>query len=173
MTWYDPRVWQSGENLTATKLNEQLSGNMNYLFQRPRSIVTVRDGTDISLVAQSTGVFVEVDDSVFTLEIETFGGDVRLFANFSVFVTGASSRHLIFDWLIDDTDYVSSLTPSALNKGVWDNTIASAQYEMVELDIIVEGLEAGVHTFKLRHSCDYAASIISAEAVIQVGAMEI
>jgi hypothetical protein len=75
MAWTTPRTWATLEQVTATYLNQQLRDNMDYLFDRPRSIVTVRNGTNINVVSTS---FAALDDNQFTLELETSGGDVTV-----------------------------------------------------------------------------------------------
>lgn len=155
--WITPRVWVVREAITATKLNE-ISESLNFLFKTARSIVT-QFGGGTNLTSTNTS-FAAVDDAQFTLSIDVpEGADVLCWFNAAAqhsLTTGSA----IFDVLIDDTNYVSSGTGTPATTGCFpQRSIQGTSAAYVGGNLIIEGLSAGVHTFKLRWKVITAGTI--------------
>ncbi len=148
--WIDPREWVVGEGITATKLNE-ISESINYVHDKPKSIVTIF-GSGADLTTTSTTI-VAVDDAQFTLSLQVIAGESVVVA-LVVDTTGSTTNiNPVYDVIIDDTTYVSSNTATPLTAGLWTRytpTAATSVSGLPAAPVIITGLVAGVHTFKLR-----------------------
>lgn len=158
MSWTTPITWAIRDAITMAKLNSQLRDNLSYLFARPSSKVTIL-GTGTNLTTTST-TMVAVDDAQFTLTLTiATGEDVELWING---VTGGSATNInaIMDVIIDDTNFVSSGNTSDLAFGLWyTGHPASPLLTGLRGRILVSGLAAGTHTFKLRWKVSSAGTI--------------
>lgn len=166
--WITPREWVVGEAISATKLNE-ISESLNYIHEKPKSVVTIY-GSGTDLTTGST-TYVAVDDAQFTLSLEVQAGeDVRLWL--TLVHTNATTGTLNdYDVIIDDTTYVSANIGTPLTQGIIRGRIAAgAVNQSNNAYLVISGLSAGVHTFKLRWKTSAStAKLILSGAYFQFG----
>ncbi|MEL6406094.1 MAG: hypothetical protein AAFR81_17115 [Chloroflexota bacterium] len=74
MAWTTPKTW-SNEPLVAGDLNTHLRDNMEALKDPPSEQVVLDEASNYST---SSTVFVDVDNTVLSLTLETNGGDVMV-----------------------------------------------------------------------------------------------
>jgi hypothetical protein len=170
MAWTAPRTWLLLEQITATYLNEQVRDNLDYLFNRPRSIIDIANGSNINVTSTT---FAAVDDNQFTVELETAGGDVEL--NLRLQVSVPANAVVAIDFLIDNTNYVSSGTSTPLTNGI--STVPQTTAAVVgttNVRAVVQGLSAGVHNFKLRMRTSTGTAVVTlANILTQLSAWEV
>lgn len=175
MAWNTPLTWAIRDPITATKLNAQLRDNSNYLFARPRTLITqLGAGSDLTT---ASATFVAVDDAQFTANLTTSGGLVEVNLS-AVIAHSVLSAFVYFDVIIDDVTYVSSQTGTPLTNGLWGarETLAAAIISVPSQPFIYPlVLSSGVHTFKLRWRTSVATATLklSAGNVFQFSVKEI
>lgn len=180
MAWTTPRTWNTGDSLDAAALNLQLRDNMEALYRRSRQILTIRDAVaNVTMSAQTSGVFAEVDDDQFSLELSYSGeADLMFFINLTINKT-ANASDSIFDIIVDDDKYVSSAASTPLTFGIWRYSHLASYYETSSKFFIMDAsdlsLESGNHTFRLRHSQESGGTgtINLVDHIAQFGVMEV
>lgn len=133
MAWTSPKTW-TAEPLTSSDLNTHLRDNLNALKDPPSNKYTFNDSADWTTTSTS---FVDIDTTDLSLAITTYGGDV-LVHFFGT--TTTSAGQIFFDFTVDGTRnggddglvrVPSTLTPTSFT-------------------VLVEGLSAASHTFKMQ-----------------------
>jgi hypothetical protein len=136
MAWTTPATWTPGQVITATDLNTHLRDNLNFLFSRPNSVIKRDNNANYTTTSTS---FVDVDGTNLKITLTITGSVVLL-----VFTVMASSN-AVFDILIDSTRYASGG-----NDGLLATQDASSSRGPVSAALLITGLSAGAHTFKLQ-----------------------
>lgn len=175
MSWYNPKTWLTGESLTAQLLNEYLSENTAYLFERPHNIVTIRDGaSDIAIPNLSTvGTFAEVDDDQFTLTIETTGTMLEVWFTATV-RSSASGAPLSFDVWLDNEKYLSSFAGTPLDYGLVRGELFANYDTNMQFRVVFEDIDAGVHTLQLHYSAvSHNGTMLLPDHFVQFGVREV
>lgn len=168
VTWVTPRTWVTLDQITATRLNSELRDQLSFLKTPPRSVVTIRNATNITTASTSV---TQVDDAQFTLQLTTFGGDVRVWFLGQILNASASVARL--DVLMDGTTYLSSGTGTPLTSGMLQMTIAAGFGNNGAFTFLVQNLPAGTHDFKLRWWVSAGTlTLVMAQQAVQFGAIE-
>ena len=119
---------------------------MIYLFDKPHTILTVRD---VTYTTTSTS-WIAVDDRVFTLSVETFGGDVIVELH-GLVDTNTGVYRVDLDLWIDDNYYLSSgtATPNSFGFASSQGRFSGSDRTLAGFKVLTN-LSAGVHKFQLR-----------------------
>lgn len=143
MTWTAPKTWSS-EPLTSNDLNTYIRDNQNYLKNRfdNHNDYLVDESADYTTTST---VFVDVDATNLALTVTTDGGDVLVgFAgNSANNSTTSAGRMTYFNIAVDGVDYFGDDGVIAVTR--FYDTPGNASFV-----VLIEGLSAGSHTFKLR-----------------------
>lgn len=131
-TWTDHIDKDTGDIVTETDW-ETVTGNQLYLLEPNRARTTFTDSADITTTSTS---WVTVDGSL-TVSLTTHGGTVELIFSFL-----ASGSFVYFDINVDGTRWASTWNTNGAYQVYNDG-----QYTTQHFSIIVEGLDAGLHTF--------------------------
>ncbi len=144
MAWTSPKTWSS-EPLTSLDLNTYMRDNQNHLKDRlDASASQIVSG--LSELSSTSNAFVDVDATRLALTLTTHGGDVLLG------FTGAAkcSRDtgaVYFNVAVDGANYIA-------DDGIVSCQIAqsgdSRKLKPFSFVLLITGLSAGQHTFKLR-----------------------
>ena len=144
MGWTTPKTWSS-EPLTSIDLNTYMRDNQNHLKDRLDSSAGNSVSGPTSLTTTSTA-FVDVDAEKLALTLTTHGGDVLLGFTGTV-QSSAGNGSTSFNVSVDGVDYVA-------DDGIIRSSIAfnldNNRDKPLSFVILIPGLEAGAHTFKLR-----------------------
>ena len=144
MGWTTPKTWSS-EPLTSIDLNTYMRDNQNHLKDRLDSSAGSIVSGPTSLTTTSTA-FVDVDAEKLALTLTTHGGDVLLGFTGTV-QSSAGNGNTSFNVSVDGVDYVA-------DDGIIRSSIAfnldNNRDKPLSFVILIPGLEAGAHTFKLR-----------------------
>lgn len=140
MAWTSPKTWSS-EPLTSSDLNTYVRDNQDYLKDRlDNSVSKIIAGT--TALSTSSDIFVDIDSEKLSISLTTHGGDVLV--GFTGTIKSAnSSRPVSVNLAVDGVLYFA------------DNGIMNVQPQSnlsmpLCLVMLVTGLDAGAHTFKLR-----------------------
>ena len=144
MAWTAPKTWSS-EPLTSLDLNTNVRDNLNHLKDRLDSGAdSVVSGQDF--LATTSSEFVDVDAVNLSLALTTHGGDVLLGFTGTLISTRSGSS-VYFNVAVDEVAHFA-------DDGIIVNTIASAgdnnRHKPLSFVVLIPGLSAGSHTFKLR-----------------------
>jgi hypothetical protein len=136
--WSSPRSWSVGELVSASLLNSHLRDNLEFLKGPPTALYTLNESSDYNTTSTS---FVNVDGTKLSLSITTAGGDVLI--GFCGCVL-ESAGTLFFDVEVDAVrtggdDGLCVVTPTT-----------ASQRLNASFFKLIQGLSAGVHTFKLQ-----------------------
>ncbi len=143
MAWTSPKTWSS-EPLTSSDLNTYVRDNQDYLKDRlDNRVGTIVTGNTAPSTTSET--FVDID-SKLAISLTTHGGDVLV-----GFTGTVRSTHIIrpvyINLAVDGVHYFA-------DNGVVQTVIGSDGYRNQPLPlcfvVLVTGLDAGAHTFKLR-----------------------
>jgi hypothetical protein len=156
MGYVTPRTWSSGDPLSSSYLNVYVRDNVDYLFNRNRHIVNLKNVTAIAVSATTS--WSAIDDAQLSLEITTYGGDVEL--DFCATVRTGTGGQLNFDFIKDGTTYLSSNTGTPLAGGSYYMDLnTTSEDRIINVKLIVTGLSAGTYTFKPRVSFSTSATV--------------
>lgn len=159
MPYTTPADVATGDTLTQTLINNSIMENIRSLYARPSATATVR-GASTNITSTSTTI-TAVDDAQFTLTLVTTGAALQL--AFSGYIShSVANTAVLFDILIDDTNWASSLTNTAVTNNLWSpRPVTAATIVNVELAHVLPAgaLAAGTHTFKLRWRAGAAGTI--------------
>jgi len=141
MAWTSPKTWTS-EPLTSLDLNTYVRDNQKYLRERlDTSVSRLLDG-DGTLNSTATN-FVDVDENLLALQLDTNGGEVLLGFVGSV-RSHRSGGTIFFNVAVDGVDYVQ-------DDGIMRVYIQGALRDKpMSFVMLISGLSAGQHSFKLR-----------------------
>lgn len=170
VTWTTPRTWIIEEPINVSKLNTELSGNMNYLYNRPATYVTIKgDGTNLT---NALTTFSALDDAQFTLNLTTTSGRVEFILN--AMVSRSAAGILEWDVLIDDSTYASSGTATPVTNGLGGLQVTTT-VDQLNGRFRIDGLTPGLHTFKLRvrNSAAGTATVYLSGYFCQFGVREV
>jgi len=136
--WSPPRSWSTGELVSASLLNSHLRDNLEFLKTPPTALYTLNESSDYTTTSTS---FVNIDGTKLSLTITTAGGDV-LVGFCGCILESAGS--VFFDVEVDTVrtagdDGLCVVSPSS-----------STQRLNASFFKLIQGLSAGVHTFKLQ-----------------------
>lgn len=142
MPWTAPKTWSS-EPLTSLDLNTNVRDNLNHLKDRLDSSAGAFVTGESSLATTSTA-FVDVDALRLSLALTTHGGDVLLGFTGTVQCSQRNGS-VFFNVAVDDVDYVA-------DEGIMRLRIDGATnfHKPLSFVMLIPGLSAGSHTFKLR-----------------------
>ena len=134
-TWTTPKTWSTGEALAASDMNTHIRDNLGALKAPPTDAYVCDEASDYQ-TNQTT--FVDVDSTNLSLTITTTGGDVMIGFHGHVHANGGNCS---FDVAID-----------GVRDGGDDGYILvyNAYRSPVNFVRLVQGLDAGSHTFKLQ-----------------------
>ena len=141
MPWTTPPTFTPGQVVTATDLNSYLRDNPSYLLGRPSSVIRRNNGSDYTTTSTS---FVDIDATNLaitfavsgTAVLITFAGALRI---------AAATNQADFDVTVDGVRYglgANGLISMNLPNASVDN--------LVSFSVLVTGLAAGSHTFKVQ-----------------------
>jgi hypothetical protein len=136
MAWTTPATWTPGQVVTATDLNTHLRDNLNFLLSRPNNVIKRDNNANYTTTATS---FIDADGTNLKITLSITGSAVLL--GFTLMASNNSR----FDLLIDGTRYDSGALEGLL--GAPDASLTLAP---VSASVLVAGLSAGAHTFKLQ-----------------------
>lgn len=159
MTWTTPKTW-ANETLTAADMNTHIRDNLDYLK-------TTLDGISGQGSAQyladeasdyttTSSTFVDVDATNFAHTITTKGGDV-LIGFVGVVHTGGN--RVFFDVDIDGSLFAD-------DDGIIVHDVSSSEH--VSFVVMVTGLSAASHTFKLQWKRNAGTSTLYAGAGVSI-----
>jgi hypothetical protein len=143
MAWTTPKTWAS-EPLTSTDLNTYIRDNQDFLMTRMENNAehTADESSDYTTTTQS---FVDVDATNFALTITTNGGNVLVGFNGLTSTHRTTSEGPSFNVAVDSVDYFAD---DGITMG---GTFGSSSHQSpVTFVVLITGLSAGVHVFKLR-----------------------
>lgn len=147
MAYTEPRIWITGEQASAPKLNEVMD-NIRALKTPPAAVGTIRSAAANITTALTT---LSTIDPQFNLSIETTGGALRF--DFTGIVSHSVAATLVlFDVLIDGTTYLSSMSGTPVTNNLWHakSPTISVLYPFTGTHVLPAGtLDAGIHTFNL------------------------
>lgn len=142
MGWTAPSTWNPGQVVGASDLNVQLRDNMAYLLSQRPGVLVKRDNN--AAYTTTSAVFVDVDSTNLAISLTINGSAVLV--TFAAVVTCSLLGDVYMDITVDGTRY-----GSAGADGVWETHIDTAGYgHSLSGAIMVTGLSAGLHTFKLQ-----------------------
>ena len=150
MAWTNPATWTPGQVISATDLNTHLRDNLVYLLSRPTSVVKRDNNANYTTTSTS---FVDVDGTNLKITLTLSGSAVLL--GFTVMAT----NNAMFDILIDSTRYASGGVD-----GLMASPDASLTKSPVSASILITGLSAAAHTFKLQWKASTATATLYAGA---------
>ena len=145
MAWTTPKTWTVDEVVGASDMNTHLRDNLNALKDPPTAVIVRDNNGQYSTTSTS---FVAVDDTNLKCTLTTAGGNVEVWFNGVILADSTTSRHAFFDIQVDgDGGW-------AQDKGFAEGIVRAAVQTTVAQPvafgpIVVEGLEAGEHTFAL------------------------
>jgi len=144
VAWTAPKTWSS-EPLTSLDLNSNVRDNLNHLKDRlDSSASNIVSGK--SRLETTATEFVDVDAVNFSLTLTTHGGDVLLGFTGTV-QSSHNSGSVFFNVAVDDVDYVA-------DDGIIRHTVGATydtnRHKLLSFVMLIPGLSAGSHTFKLR-----------------------
>lgn len=134
MTWTTPRTWSTGELVTASLLNTHLRDNLDALKNPPSDSYLANESANYTTTSTS---FVDVDATNLVFTLDTGGGDVQVAFNGVVGGNGT----VYFDVEVDGVRFAGD---DGITRTINGSTHA------LSFIILVEGLAAGSHTFKLQ-----------------------
>jgi len=143
MVWTTPKTWSS-EPLTSIDLNTYVRDNQNHLKDRLDASASRIISGALAIKTTSTA-FVDVDSHNLALTLTTHGGDVLLGFTGSVknrVNNGTTSLNVA----VDGVDYIADDGIVAY-QSAGDGGIRNTPVSFV---MMIAGLSAGSHTFKLR-----------------------
>lgn len=147
--WTAPITYKYKQVMSAALSNEQLRDNLEYLKMKPRNYSEL--GGVASDVPTLTTSLLAVNDLNWTCTITTVEANEEVFVYYQALVNLATgSQLLILDVLMDNTNYLSSGTPTALTNGIASILHASTSNHWGTFRKRVVVASAGTHTFKLR-----------------------
>lgn len=149
--WTEPRDWAYGDTAGASVMNQHIRDNLSWLKLPPRDYKDVYNiGSNLTLAATTTAQ--ALDDAQLGLTITTSEANEEVFLTMQGNVSMATAaQYLIADWLMDNTNFVSSGTPTQLGNGIqliYCLTAGIAYPFYMRKRVVVA--TAGLHTFKPR-----------------------
>ena len=148
MAWTAPKTWSS-EPLTSLDLNQNVRDNLNHLKNRLDSSVGKFVSGEAMLQTTATE-FVDVDAVNLSLTLTTHGGDVLLGFTGTA-QSGRPAGAFYFNVAVDEVNYVA-------DDGIICNQISGSvdnnRRKPLSFVMLIPGLSAGSHTFKLRWKTD-------------------
>ncbi|GEM_PF-379305 len=149
MTWNTPITWLVDQLVTESDLNEQVRDNLNYLKGRvdtpATAHYTLTETTDYST---SSLTFVDVDNVKLALTLNTNGGDVLVSFFGAIYAPNTQENAVYFDVAVNGVrrggDEGVIMVASKNGSGL---TIQTGTFAFT---LLVTGLSAGTHTFKLQ-----------------------
>ncbi len=136
MAWTTPRTWVDQELVTAGLLNTHLRDNLNYLLAPNCQEIKLTNGD------KSTTSTTPVDISGLSITLTTNGGPVLVVFD-GLFHDNGVLTHFV-NLRVDGTDYASG----AMMYGALYDSSADPRHHT--LAVLITGLAAGSHTFKMR-----------------------
>lgn len=144
--WTDPKTWIEGEKLKADEVNEQLTNNLIWLFEKNFDVSQLSGVSDFQ-----TSSTTPVAAGVLSCIIRKFSDEtvVRLSFSGSAY-NSTASQFVRFDVLIDNLYYASSGTGTPATGGLMQfQQDTAALTNQVSFEAFVPDIEAGVHSFQL------------------------
>jgi hypothetical protein len=149
MGWTLPATWNPGQVISATDLNTHLRDNLNYLFSgRPRQ--TIKRDNNANYTTTSTS-FVDLDATNLSITLNLSGSAVLLL--FTAISTTGGGGVAFVDFDIDGTRFAAG---GADGLGSLGNRTGAT------IAVLVTGLSAGNHTFKVKWKANTGAATIYA-----------
>lgn len=151
MAWTAPKTWSS-EPLTSLDLNTYMRDNQNHLKERLDSRADSVVSGD-AFLSTTSNEFVDVDATKLSLTLVTHGGAVLVGFTGTV-QADRSSASSYFNVAVDGSDYVA-------DDGILRDTTSPSgganRHDPICFVILVTGLDAGSHNFKLRWKTSQSA----------------
>lgn len=144
MAWTSPKTWSS-EPLTSSDLNTYVRDNQDHLKDRLDNSASKIVTGNVTL-STSSETFVDIDSEKLSISLLTHGGDVLVGFTGAVKTT-TTSRPIFYNLAVDGVLYFA-------DDGIMQ-TIGGAdgfrnKSMPLCLVVLVTGLDAGAHTFKMR-----------------------
>lgn len=163
MPWHTPITWVADQLVTETQLNQQLRDNLSYLKERvdaPASAAYfLNESADYSTTSTT---FVDIDPFRLSFTLNTSGR--ALMIGFHGVVAAATTTESIayFDVTVDGVRVGGDdgLTLVARKTGAGN----SAAVDSVAFVVLVEGISAGEHIFRLQWRISGGSMLLRAGA---------
>ena len=136
--WTTPKTWSS-EPMTSPDLNTYVRDNQNYLKDRLENTDTTDQYATQVTASTTSASYVDIDATNLVFTMTTLGGDVQV----TILATGhntTASHHAKIAVDVDSTDYPISRS----------DRDSSGEEQNMNGTIIINGLSAGSHTFRLQ-----------------------
>ena len=144
MGWTTPKTWTS-EPLTSLDLNTFVRDNQNHLKDRIDAVdsAIVSGKANFSTTARD---WVDVNATSLALTLTTHGGDV-LVGFTGTILHGSHDGVSYFNIAVDDVDYFADDGVTRYQNAA---NYANLRYVPLSFVVLITGLAAGSHSFKLR-----------------------
>ena len=164
VNWNGIKTWIAGEFLDIGLANEQLSENLQWLYEKNVQVTQYAGVSDIVVPVTNTG-FVETGIEVGILKVDS-DTTLRISLNFSLQL--GTSGDVRLDFLVDDAIYASTRTATPDSSGL--RTFRNlADYQPIVIDTLIEGVASGYHTVKLVGGCSVASTNLTFNLTNTVG----
>lgn len=157
MIWNGTKTWGPGEKARSTDLNDHVSDNLDYLFERPLGVVTLNQSGNY--VSTSTAwVDVHGAELAVTLTLAGTRARVHFQGNFHGETSSPGTCYIFLDVSVDNV------------RQAGDDGIISGQAGdfPAAFTWVIEGLTPGSHTFRLMWKA--LASVGTPTATLYAGA---
>ena len=159
MAWTNPKTWSS-EPLTSLDLNTYVRDNQNHLKDRLDTGASKIVSGSARLTTRSTQ-FVDVDSEKLSLSLTTHGGDVLLGFTGTV-QCSQTNTSAYFNVAVDGADHFA-------DDGVLQHRInqqnSHNRPKPLSFVLLISGLSAGSHTFKLRWKSSSGGNTVTLDIV--------
>lgn len=139
MAWTTFASFITDQIVTPTDMNN-IVGNLNYLFQRPKTKILFDNGANYTRAANT---FADIDSTNLISTLTVTSGTVLV--TFNAVATGSAAIVLDFDILVDGVRVGAGFTD-----GIYSQSVSNATplHGGVSFSYLITGLSAGSHTFK-------------------------
>ena len=158
VNWTPPVTWVTDELVTATKLNEQVRDNLEFLKSPPTTTVTFTGGGSTTSTSP-----VEIDPAL-TFDLTTEGGAVLIGFNIRRIKQSTAGQSITVTLYVNGngTPLIQTITPA----NTADQSVCGV--------LLLDTLAAGTHNFSLRWSVSGGtATIISTSGYASFFAREV
>lgn len=140
MAWTAIPDKSTGDQMDETWYDTYFKANMEYLLDPNKDTTIHNEGSDYTTTSTS---FVDIDATDLAITLTTNGGPVLVMAAGGC--TGSTTLTIHFDFTVDGTRYTSGNT-----NGIAPVTTGSGRLDLLSFAVLVTGLSAGSHSFKLQ-----------------------
>lgn len=170
MAWTTFSSFVTDQIVSPTDINN-IVGNLNYLFQRPKQKITFDNGANYTRAANT---FAAIDSTNLSITLSVQSGTVLV--SFVGTVSNAGPGQTDFDFTVDGTRYGTGFTDGIATS----KAALGAADETVSFAVLVTGLSVGSHTFIMQWKAQTSTATLYAGAgsagtdyAVMFGAVEI